>query len=912
MNSYNVSTKVWGTKNSAELPKRLTAPRQPENRADLAFRSGLIFDFSLRLSRLNPLIVANFVGEILRLKCLCFSLALAVAGGRAALSMEQDFKDFRFSNDAILEFVFGGEKPGAYFIEQSRGPRRPIVIGTPTAIPGRKIPSRDRHTELTEINGQKVYVFNEVTHQPFLFANIDHKLWFFHQSGRAFQLPLHEDLLSRGYGQVFQFSYSIVAHNNQNFLVLQFPFGPEDSSDFSLAEVMVVDEEGHFVRSTYMGGKDIPENWAQTVKVDSRGILKLPDCVRDEVDLERFVQETEFEGVITRTLRVRRKNQEVEIQPQVLVEQAFRRLTPQSPLLRKAMDPADLSEFDEMRVALLKKKLGSFVLLGPGGSGKTQLKRAFYKHLLAGDFPEFPRTLRVYSIDPGSISMGGENVGIIETRMLALTEVLRAWPSLCDVDEIHSIRGQGTHEGQMNDIFQSLKTALADGEIHMGGESTAVEFNHAFQGDRPLYERFKRISKRPMTEAEVKAAIANSLTSLHGLPSHPEIVNRIYDNSNTYNVIGAQPRKAVDIVDEMGARWKKDGRPQRSRTVEDVDLATKGLHNVDPAEFTPAKRLARLRQARKFIGDRFVGQNEVIASLFEFMKMVYTGHTSAGRPRGSFLFAGDTGLGKTQLAELVADSLGLQRVTISMANLDPRLGRLAVLNPIAEALRANSFTVIIVDEIDRADPDIVEAYFQLLDKGSFDSSENVSTVARGGVASVPVDVTKAIFIATTNAGKVLSRTEQGSMIISNGNPRSHQTHKEIKDRLERDGLPRPLLNRFDGIFIFKYYDHEQFRQILVTAARWLEKEFSKDKSPDLVSSVTDSFHLKAMIDDLVRRHGDTVDGAREAIGELRREYGRRFANETLRADAVALGEDCSDLLGGESVWDFLPEPELKR
>ena len=864
----------------------------------------------------------------------CVSILIVIFLSIFTTAARADEKSVRFANGAQLHFVFDGEEPGVYYSpidSQDRGERRFLTKGVPTAIPhsGAELtrpkasfssPFQERlaqkkgqptgkptinRPEVPPVNGHiqvgksQVSLLNSSEDEPFMIANVDNVLWVYTEEGNAFQLPTHDELLYKGEHQGLVFEYAIVESEGESFLVIDFPFGSE-SSEFSRGEVLVVDKDGDLIRSTRMNmGTPSTSPTISGLRIED-GILYLPECVRGEIDLRRFKDETDWEGSITKTIRFRDGNREHEANPADWVGRYFQRYSLNMPGIRKSADPADFKEFDGMRSALLRRKIGNFVLLGPAGSGKTELLNAFVRKLLNGEFPEFPRTMKIIELTVGAVSTGGWLTGVIETRMEALTEIAKSGPVLLIIDEIHGLSGTGSYEGKASDIFESLKQGMANGEIHVAGTSTMIEFVRTFIGNQPLYQRFVQLQKKLLLEPEVLAAIRFALKSYHNLEATDEVVERIYENSNAYNAIGAQPRKATSLVDEIGARWKMAGRPRKPLTVDDVDTATLHLYGIDPAQFTPEKRLEKLNRAWTLLQERYVGQKETINKLFDYLAISVTSYFDPNKPRGLFLFAGDTGLGKTELAELLSESLGVPRVKITLSTLDYGEGRDALLRPIAEALRANSHSLIILDELEKVPTHLLDALLEVFDKGVFETSEQQSNASRAGTTRVPVDARNAIFIGTTNAGSVLSNSGQNGKfpigIESHRNGAEDITHAQLKDAMASDGLSKPLLNRFFEIFLFKYYTEKEMRDILQVKFNQIFKMFADRKGEELLREALKDFDEQSLIAQLATAYKSTKDGAREAIFALRFQLAKFLAERQLNQEANELGFGCVEYL----------------
>lgn len=852
--------------------------------------------------------------------------------GHSAAKDVADEKSFQFENGAGLHFVVNGNSPGVYYSPPGKKQRTLLVSGQPTAIPHSKhdvaqahqapaprlVPFQERLQARRkpigssppersptpppingsiQLGGIEVPLINSEEHQAFMIANVDNVFWAFAQNGKAFQLPAHDEFLYKGFHQGLVFEAAIVDSDGQPFLVVDFPFDGE-SSEFARGEVFVADMDGDFVRSTRMSmGKPDTSPTIQGLRIEN-GKLQLTDCVRDEVDLQRFKAESDWEGSISKSIRFRDGNKEQEVNPVDWVTRYFQRFTLNMPAIRKSADPIDPKEFDGMRSALLRRKIGNFVILGPAGSGKTELMNAFVRKLLNGDFPEFPRTMKVFELNAAALSSGAWLVGITETRTEALAEVAKSGPVLIIADELHALRGTGSYEGKSSDFFESIKQGMANGEIHIGGTTTEAEFDYAFIGNRPLFDRFVKLQKKLLIEPEVLKAIRFALRSYHRLEVSDEVVARIYENSQMYNAIGAQPRKATSLADEVGARWKMDGRQDRPLTTDDVDRATLHLYGVDPAEFTPAKRIEKLNRAWQLLRERYVGQEETIRKLFDYLAISLTSYFDPTKPRGLFLFLGDTGLGKTELAEILANALNVPLVKISLSTLDyVNEGRDALLRPIAQALRANAHSLVLLDELEKVPTALLDSLLEVFDKGVFETSEQQSNSSRAGTTRVPVNARNAIFIGTTNAGSSLSG-QDAQEEIGYGKRRSstRPTRAAIKRTLANDGLSRPLLNRFFEIFVFKYYSEKEMHDILQVKFKQIFATFADRKGVEMLEEALKDFDEHALIAELAQAYKGTEDGAREAIFALRLQLAKFLAERQLQSEAAELGMECIQYL----------------
>lgn len=533
-------------------------------------------------------------------------------------------------------------------------------------------------------------------------------------------------------------------------------------------------------------------------------------------------------------------------------------------------------ELERTVQVLCRRRKNNPLLVGESGVGKTAIAEGLAWRIVQGDVPEVMKECTIYSLDIGSLLAGTKYRGDFEKRFKALLKQLEQDSnSILFIDEIHTIIGAGAASGGQVDAANLIKPLLSSGKIRVMGSTTYQEFSNIFEKDRALARRFQKIDiTEPSVEETVQ--ILNGLKpkyeAHHDVRYTAKAVRAAVELAVKYINDRHLPDKAIDVIDEAGARARLVPVSKRKKTV-----------NVSDIE-TVVARIARIpeqsvsatdRDTLKNLGDRLkmlvFGQDNAIEALTEAIKMSRAGLGQDRKPVGSFLFAGPTGVGKTEVTVQLAKALGIELLRFDMSEYMERhtVSRLIGAPPgyvgfdqgglLTDAVIKHPHAVVLLDEIEKAHPDVFNLLLQVMDNGML--TDNNGRKA---------DFRNVVLVMTTNAG--VRETERKSIgLIHQDN--STDAMEEIKKIFTPE-----FRNRLDNIIWFRHLSQEVIHQvvdkfIVELQAQLDAKGVSLEVSDDARDWLADKGYDKAM-------------GARPMARAVQENLKKPLANELLFGSLV--------------------------
>lgn len=469
-------------------------------------------------------------------------------------------------------------------------------------------------------------------------------------------------------------------------------------------------------------------------------------------------------------------------------------------------------ELERAIQVLCRRRKNNPLLVGESGVGKTAIAEGLAWRIVQGDVPEVIADCTIYSLDIGSLLAGTKYRGDFEKRFKALLKQLEQdQNSILFIDEIHTIIGAGAASGGQVDAANLIKPLLSGGKIRVIGSTTYQEFSNIFEKDRALARRFQKIDiTEPSVEETVQ--IINGLKTKyeahHDVRYTAKAIRAAVELAVKYINDRHLPDKAIDVIDEAGARSRLMPVSKRKKTVNVADIETV----VARIARIPEKSVsASDRDTLKNLGDRLkmlvFGQDKAIEALTEAIKMSRAGLGQDHKPVGSFLFAGPTGVGKTEVTVQLAKSLGIELLRFDMSEYMERhtVSRLIGAPPgyvgfdqgglLTDAVIKHPHAVLLLDEIEKAHPDVFNLLLQVMDNGTL--TDNNGRKA---------DFRNVILVMTTNAG--VRETERKSIgLIRQDN--STDAMEEIKKIFTPE-----FRNRLDNIIWFNHLSTEVIHQVV--------------------------------------------------------------------------------------------------
>ena len=469
-------------------------------------------------------------------------------------------------------------------------------------------------------------------------------------------------------------------------------------------------------------------------------------------------------------------------------------------------------ELERTVQVLCRRRKNNPLLVGESGVGKTAIAEGLAWRIVQGDVPEVMKDCTIYSLDIGSLLAGTKYRGDFEKRFKALLKQLEQDnSSILFIDEIHTIIGAGAASGGQVDAANLIKPLLSSGKIRVMGSTTYQEFSNIFEKDRALARRFQKIDiTEPSLDETVQ--ILNGLKpkyeAHHDVRYTAKAVRAAVELAVKYINDRHLPDKAIDVIDEAGARARLMPASKRKKTVNVADIESV----VARIARIPEKSVsASDRDTLKNLGDRLkmlvFGQDNAIEALTEAIKMSRAGLGQDRKPVGSFLFAGPTGVGKTEVTVQLAKALGIELLRFEMSEYMERhtVSRLIGAPPgyvgfdqgglLTDAVIKHPHAVVLLDEIEKAHPDVFNLLLQVMDNGML--TDNNGRKA---------DFRNVVLVMTTNAG--VRETERKSIgLIHQDN--STDAMEEIKKIFTPE-----FRNRLDNIIWFRHLSPEVIHQVV--------------------------------------------------------------------------------------------------
>lgn len=466
---------------------------------------------------------------------------------------------------------------------------------------------------------------------------------------------------------------------------------------------------------------------------------------------------------------------------------------------------------------LCRRRKNNPLLVGDAGVGKTAIAEGLAWKIVQGEIPAPLRDAQIFALDMGALLAGTKFRGDFEQRMKGvLDSIKKRKNAILFIDEIHTVIGAGQVSGGTMDAGNLLKPALSNGELRCIGSTTFKEFRQYFESDAALSRRFQKIDvDEPSIENAVKIlkGLRSKYEEHHHVKYSDESLKSAVELSAKYLRDKKLPDKAIDVMDEVGASFALKGhsksapKPKRI-SVDDVQMIIAKMARV------PAEKVSNAnRQELKDLGGRLkglvFGQNEAIDSVAEMIKMNRSGLGHPDKPIASFLFAGPTGVGKTEVAKQLALTLGIEFVRFDMSEYMERhaVSRLIGAPPgyvgfeqgglLTEAINKTPHAVLLLDEIEKAHPDMQNILLQVFDHGTLTDNNGRKT-----------DFRNTVIIMTTNAGA-------RDLLQSNiGFARPSHSSQEGEIQAIKDIFSPEFRNRLDGVITFKPLSREIVLQVV--------------------------------------------------------------------------------------------------
>jgi ATP-dependent Clp protease ATP-binding subunit ClpA len=529
------------------------------------------------------------------------------------------------------------------------------------------------------------------------------------------------------------------------------------------------------------------------------------------------------------------------------------------------------SEIERTIQILCRRTKNNPLYVGDPGVGKTAIAEGLAKRIVEGDVPEVLAKSTIYALDMGALLAGTRYRGDFEERLKAVVTELEAQPhAVLFIDEIHTVIGAGATSGGAMDASNLLKPALASGTLRCIGSTTYKEFRNYFEKDRALVRRFQKIDvNEPTPEDTVKIlrGLKVNYEKHHKVRYTDEAIRAAVELSAKYIHDRKLPDKAIDVIDEVGASRMLQPEHKRRKTVtlRDVEEIVAKIARIPPKSVS-ADDKETLRNLERDLKSMVFGQDKAIEALGAAIKLSRAGLRDPEKPIGNYLFSGPTGVGKTEVARQLASTMGIELIRFDMSEYMERhsVSRLIGAPPgyvgfdqgglLTDAIDQHPHAVLLLDEIEKAHPDLFNILLQVMDHGKL-TDHNGKTV----------DFRNVILIMTTNAGA----SDMAKEAIGFGR---EGREGEDEDAIKRMFTPE-FRNRLDAVIGFAGLTPEIVGRVVEKFVLQLEAQLADRNVTIELSSAAKEW--------LAERGYDRLYGARPLARVIQEHIKKALAEELL-------------------------------
>lgn len=476
---------------------------------------------------------------------------------------------------------------------------------------------------------------------------------------------------------------------------------------------------------------------------------------------------------------------------------------------------------------LCRRRKNNPIYVGEPGVGKTAIAEGLALRIVANDVPKPLQGVEMYALDMGALIAGTKFRGQFEERLKAVVKALKAKPGvILVIDEIHTIVGAGSTTGSVMDASNLLKPALSSGELRCIGSTTYPEYKQSFEHDKALARRFEKIEvPEPSVPDTVKIlrGLKSHYEGHHGVTYSDEVLELTANLAAKHINDKFLPDKAIDVMDEVGALVKlipEDIRPSRAITTDDIEEVVASIAKI-PTKSVSGSDKERLKGMEIELKALIYGQDHAIMQVVKAIKLSRSGLSNPLKPVGCYLFSGPTGVGKTELAKQLANTLGIKFLRFDMSEYMEKhtVSRLIGAPPgyvgfdqggmLTDAVNKTPHCVLLLDEIEKAHPDLFNILLQVMDHASLTDNNGKKA-----------DFRNVILIMTTNAGaRELSAADIGFQVKEAPEdplaPKKNMTpgSSKAKSAIEKAFSPE-FRNRLDAWIEFNQLTPENIKNVV--------------------------------------------------------------------------------------------------
>jgi len=555
-------------------------------------------------------------------------------------------------------------------------------------------------------------------------------------------------------------------------------------------------------------------------------------------------------------------------------------------------------ELEQVALALGRRSKSNVLMVGEPGVGKTAIAEGLAYNIVHGSVPEFLKEYNVYTLDIGSMLAGSKYRGDFEERFkLVLQALQKKGKTIMFIDEAHMISGAGASgQNSSNDMANMLKPALTKGNLKVVASTTWEEYRKFFEKDRALMRRFQRVSiDEPSKENTIKIlnGIKQYYESYHDTTITDDAIEAAVKLSVKYQTDKKLPDKAIDLIDVACSRFKVNNQFENKVVTEDnIQFELAKMINL-PEEQVKERESENLAHLEDNLKKVVYGQDNAIEDIVDKILVAQAGLKSENKPIGSFVFMGPTGVGKTELSKQLADQLGVKLVRFDMSEYQEKhsVSKLIGSPPgyvgfeedagqLITKLQENPNCVLLLDEIEKAHPDVSTILLQIMDNGKVTGSNGKEADARN-----------CTLILTTNLGA----QEAEKNAIGFG----ESMDKDYEDTDFKKYFPPEFRNRLDGVITFGKLDKPVMMKIV---GKFLLELKQQVKDKDIAIDITDE-----ALDFLVEKGFNPKMGARPLQRVIDNQIKRPLSKKILFGDLRNGGSVTIDFRNDEIQLDCVVE-----
>jgi len=520
---------------------------------------------------------------------------------------------------------------------------------------------------------------------------------------------------------------------------------------------------------------------------------------------------------------------------------------------------------------LCRRQKNNPLFVGDAGVGKTAIAEGLAKRIAEGDVPEIMKGAVIYALDMGALLAGTRYRGDFEERLKAvLKELEKQQKSILFIDEIHTVIGAGATSGGTMDASNMLKPSLGNGNLRCIGSTTYKEYTNYFEKDRALVRRFQKIDiKEPTKDETIKilSGLKSYYESYHKIKYVNEAIIAAVELSHKYISERKLPDKAIDVIDEAGASQNLLTASKRKKiiTTKDIEEVVATMARI-PSKSVTKNDKKSLKNLERDLKNFVFGQDKAIEELSSSIKLARAGLREDGKPIGSYLFSGPTGVGKTEVARQLSKTLGVKLLRFDMSEYMERhtVSRLIGAPPgyvgfdqgglLTDGVDQHPHCILLLDEIEKAHYDIFNILLQVMDYAKL-TDHNGKTV----------DFRNVVLIMTTNAGAM----DISKKAIGFNSKRSSKDNQEAIDKI----FSPEFRNRIDATIHFNHLNKDIVLLIVDKFIIEVEAQLDEKRVTLSVDQPTKEY--------LAEKGYDEVYGARELSRVIQKEIKKPMAEELI-------------------------------